>query len=88
MFRVDYRDLAIQQLGSVYEGSWSYGRVMRRNMIVVRAKSAGEHSSGFPTAREAPPKGFERTMVGYKAGSVYLQTDKGERRAFGELLHA
>jgi Eco57I restriction-modification methylase len=84
LFRVDYRDLAIQQLGSVYEGLLELQpRYAHEDMIVVRAKSAGEHSERILPAREAPPKGFERTMVGYKAGSVYLQTDKGERRAFG-----
>jgi type I restriction-modification system DNA methylase subunit len=84
LFRVDYRDLAIQQLGSVYEGLLELRpRYAREDMIVVRSRGAGSRLEKIIPMREAPPEGFERTATTYQPDSVYLETDKGERRAFG-----
>ncbi len=84
LFRVDYRDLAIQQLGSVYEGLLELRpRHAGEDMIVVRSRGTGSRSEKIIPMHEAPPEGFERTATTYRPGSVYLETDKGERRAFG-----
>jgi type I restriction-modification system DNA methylase subunit len=84
LFRVDYRDLAIQQLGSVYEGLLELRpRFASEDMIVVRSRASGNRAERIIPAREAPPAGFERTSTVYRRGSVYLETDKGERRGFG-----
>ena len=92
LFRVDYRDLAIQHLGSVYEGMLELRpRVAGVAMRVVRKKQRRRK----PAARYLPPAertikagtsipaGFERTDTVYEIGDVYLETDKGERRATG-----
>ena len=84
LFRVDYRDLAIQQLGSVYEGLLELRpRYAIEDLIVVRTRAAGKRTERIIPVRETPPAGFERTEKVYGKGSVYLETDKGERRAFG-----
>jgi hypothetical protein len=84
LFRVDYRDLAIQQLGSVYEGLLELRpRYARQNMTVIRSRGAGNRTERIIPASEPVPQGFERTATVYKSGSIYLETYKGERRAFG-----
>jgi hypothetical protein len=84
LFRVDYRDLAIQQLGSVYEGLLELRpRYAQEDMITIRSRGVGSRTERIIPARESLPQGFERTTTVYKTGSVYLETDKGERRAFG-----
>ena len=84
LFRVDYRDLAIQQLGSVYEGLLELRpRFAHQDMIVVRSRAAGNKSERVIAARAEVPQAYERTATSYRAGAVYLETDKGERRAFG-----
>jgi type I restriction-modification system DNA methylase subunit len=84
LFRVDYRDLAIQQLGSVYEGLLELRpRYATEDMIVVRNRTTGNKTERIIPMRETPPTGFERTEKIYGKGAVYLETDKGERRAFG-----
>ena len=90
LFRVDYRDLAIQHLGSVYEGLLEMRpKVADVPIRVVRRKSRRRGGRCQPpeertvTATAAVPKGFETTDVAYGAGAVYLETDKGERRATG-----
>ena len=92
LFRVDYRDLAIQHLGSVYEGMLELRpRVAGVAMRVVRKKQRRRKPAAryLPPAERtikagaAVPAGFERTNTVYEVGDVYLETDKGERRATG-----
>ena len=84
LFRVDYRDLAIQQLGSVYEGLLELRpRYAREDMIVIRSRGASNRTERIVPARATLPADFERTATIYRAGSAYLETDKGERRFFG-----
>lgn len=83
-FRVDYRDLAIQQLGSVYEGLLElHPRHARCDMRVVRARRGTSKKEIVQPAADPVPKGCEGTSIIYKAGSIYLATDKGERRRTG-----
>ena len=82
LVRVDYRDLAIQHLGNVYEGLLELQpHFATEEMIVVR-KAADDEESVIPT-RQAIPRGFAASDITYKKGSVYLLTEKGERRASG-----
>jgi hypothetical protein len=80
--RVDYRDLAIQHLGNVYEGLLELQpHFASEDMIVVR-KAAKDEERVIPN-RPPIPQGFVPLGVAYKKGSVYLLTEKGERRASG-----
>jgi len=82
LYRVDYRDLAIQQLGSVYEGLLELKpRFAASEMRVVR--SADGKQELITPALEPVPNGFIATNLFYGRGSVYLATDKGERRRTG-----
>ena len=84
LFRVDYRDLAIQQLGSVYEGLLELQpRHADVSMRVVRSTRANSRQELVVAASDAVPKNFEATALTYASGSVYLSTDKGERRRTG-----
>ncbi|MEO0696962.1 MAG: Eco57I restriction-modification methylase domain-containing protein [Pseudomonadota bacterium] len=84
LLRVDYRDLAIQQLGSVYEGLLelkpSYAA---EAMTVVRKQKGPSKEEKIQPAADTVPKGYEATGINYEPGNVYLATDKGERRATG-----
>jgi len=80
--RVDYRDLAIQHLGSIYEGLLELrSHYARDPMAVIRKRGNAEER----VIREAEPMpgGYERTQTRYRPGQVYLVTDKGERRSTG-----
>ena len=70
---VDYRDLEIRHLGSIYEGLLEYQlRHADQDMAVVK-DGKGE--------RIVPAE--EGQKVAFPAGSVYLVTDRGERKATG-----
>ncbi|MCG8408628.1 MAG: BREX-1 system adenine-specific DNA-methyltransferase PglX [Phycisphaerales bacterium] len=84
LFRVDYRDLSIQHLGSVYEGLLElHPRFAAENMVVVRKRGHDKRAELVQPETRAVPSGFELTDIRYEAESVYLETDKGERRSFG-----
>lgn len=84
LFRVDYRDLAIQQLGSVYEGLLELKpRYAEEVMRVVRSTRAGSNAELVISASDPIPSGYEATGTTYSAESIYLATDKGERRRSG-----
>lgn len=84
LFRVDYRDLAIQQLGSVYEGLLELKpRYASSTMRVIRSGHGGKTTELVVSTADPLPKGFEATEMNYEEGSVYLSTDKGERRKSG-----
>lgn len=82
LYRVDYRDLAIQQLGSVYEGLLELApRFAAVDMQVIR--SANDKQELVRPMADDLPNGFLCTGIVYKRGSIYLATDKGERRRTG-----
>ena len=84
LFRVDYRDLAVQQLGGVYEGLLELvPHYAMSDMTVVRQKGRVRKSELIQPANNPVPNGYELTDRIYKKDSVYLQTDKGERRSYG-----
>ncbi len=83
-FRVDYRDLAIQHLGGIYEGLLELHPCLAAERMVVYARRVkGVREETVKPESERPPSGYDRTDIAYAPGSVYLMTDKGERRAFG-----
>ena len=84
LFRVDYRDLAIQQLGNVYEGLLELQpRFASKAVKLIVRKKGGRRTERYIPSSNVTPKGFQETGVWYKEGAVYLATDKGERRRSG-----
>jgi type I restriction-modification system DNA methylase subunit len=84
LFRVDYRDLAIQHLGSIYEGLLELRpHHASERMIVASRRVQGRLEERVLPATAEVPDGFSLTDISYRKGTVYLQTDKGERRASG-----
>lgn len=73
---VDYRDLDVRHLGSVYEGLLEHR--LRYADVALRARSAGSGMVFEPLAG-----GVDPTASDIAAGSVYLLTDKGERKTSG-----
>ncbi len=70
---VDYRDLEVRHLGSIYEGLLEYRlRFAEVDLAVTRDKG-----------REVYAPADEDDAVEVIAGRVYLTTDKGERKATG-----
>ena len=81
---VDYRDLSINHIGSVYEGLIELlPKFAHETMIVIKSKSSKTQKEIFYPLSKPLPKGFIKTGIVYVKGSIYLQTDKGERRMFG-----
>ncbi len=82
--RVDYRDLAIQHLGGVYEGLLEiHPRYASVPMIVVRERTRERLVERTVPVSAGIPPGFDVTGITYEAGAVYPETNKGERRASG-----
>jgi len=82
LLRVDYRDLSIQHLGSIYEGLLELRpRYATVEMVVIR-QHRKKIERTIPSSRRALP-GFEITDRRYPPDSVYLETDKGERHSSG-----
>lgn len=82
--RVDYRDLAIQHLGGIYEGLLElHPRMAAERMLVWARRVRGVREEIVKPESEGTPSGYDQTDIAYAPGSVYLITDKGERRAFG-----
>ena len=69
---VDYRDLEIRHLGSIYEGLLEYRlRCAAEPLVIVRQKGKERYEPAAGAVPDVP------------AGQVYLVTDKGERKATG-----
>ena len=74
---VSYRELSIRELGSIYEGLLEHRpRVAEGEVCVVRD---GKAERIVP----ADEVGSRRVIGSYSTGSVFLETDKGERKATG-----
>lgn len=86
-YRVDYRDLQIQNLGTIYEALLElHPIVATKDVAVVRKKTpktATQPAEIFVAVGDGVPRGYEDTNIRYSVGDVYLATDKGERRATG-----
>src|SRR5205814_1347065 len=79
-----YRDLAVQQLGGVYEGLLELvPHYASSDMVIVRKRGSDQKSELVQPAGSPIPTGYELTDQKFKKDSVYLETDKGERRSYG-----
>lgn len=82
--RVDYRDLAIQHLGSVYEGLLELQpHHATERMLVVTRRVLGRDEENVIPVTQPVPSGWTVTEKQYQRGAIYVQTHKGERRATG-----
>ena len=80
---VDYRTLGVRHLGSIYEGLLEYQpRYSTEPMVAVRD---GKSERWVAEADLERPLGSRKTprVVRRDAGQVYLETDRGERKATG-----
>ena len=84
LFRVDYRDLAIQHLGSIYEGLLELQpKYALQDMVVISKRVQGQLEERYHAESEPIPRGWQLTGERCREGHVYLQTERGERRASG-----
>lgn len=84
LFPVDYRDLAIQHLGSIYEGLLElHPAHAREKMVVIWRRVQQRIVEDYCPASGPIPQGWQRTDQVYRQGSIYLKTERGERRASG-----
>jgi hypothetical protein len=74
---VSYRDLSIRELGSIYEGLLEHRPCYAIQDVAVIKDDKREK---FIPVTEL---GGRKVLKTYRAGSVYLETDKGERKATG-----
>ena len=75
---VDYRDLGVRHLGSIYEGLLEY-RLSRAREPMVAVKRNGREV----WAPESMIGAADRVLERCPAHGLYLATDKGERKATG-----
>jgi len=74
---VDYSSLDVRHLGSIYEGLLEYKlRVADEEMVAVKRRGKDQ----WTPASEAVSS---RVLESVQPGSVYLATDRGERKATG-----
>ena len=88
LFPVDYRDLAIEHLGGVYEGMLELQPARAAvPMAVVYKLKKGVREELYKTEPEArrliERQHYKRTGDPVPVGGVFLKTDKDERRATG-----
>lgn len=84
LFRVDYHDLVIQHLGAVYEGLLELQpHHATENMFVVSHRTSVREEERIVPLRAGIPEGFRATGEQIATGTIYLATEKGERRATG-----
>ncbi len=84
LFRVDYRDLAIQHLGGVYESLLELQPTIADvPMVVIQKRSRDGVEEKIVPDSSPLPDGFHKTDERFDRGMVFLQTNKGERRASG-----
>lgn len=84
LFRVDYYDLAIQHLGGIYEGLLElHPHYATDQMIVVKKRGQGKTEERVQAASKIVSREYQATGTVYQPRSVYLLTNKGERRASG-----
>jgi hypothetical protein len=81
---VDYRDLEIRHLGSIYEGLLEYQLRRAEQPLRVRVEKGREQYEPIETFKVSKTsKVWSSSAVTVQAGEVYLITDQGERKATG-----
>jgi len=81
--RVDYRDLAIQHLGNIYEGLLERKPLIAEQVMIEVRATRGDHRVNLIAENAPPEKGMETTGRRIPKGSVYLEVDRSERRSTG-----
>ena len=76
---INYRDLSVRHLGTLYEGLLEYRlNLVQREPVVVR--EAGGKRLFLPESQAHPIKKSETVL---EVGQVYFADDKGERKSSG-----
>jgi len=78
--RIDYRDLSVRHLGSIYEGLLEYKLFIAQERRVRRSDGKGGFT--FPKLSETKQKKGEEDNV-INVGEVYFAQSAGERKAMG-----
>jgi len=76
---IDYRDLSVRHLGSIYEGMIEYRLQIAEETLWARRDGKG-NVRFLRTGQDGAPR---RTDVEIKQGDVYFSQSPGERRATG-----
>ncbi len=75
--RINYRDLGVRQLGSIYEGLLEFKlRIAAEDLVVVKEKGK-EHY--LPKAKATE----KRALAEIKKGELFITNDRSERKATG-----
>ena len=77
---IDYADLAVRQLGSIYEGLLEHQAIAVAVDEMVLVKGPKDKAPVIVPRADA---GNRRVVERYPPGTVYLSNDKGERHAAG-----
>lgn len=78
--QIDYADLAVRQLGSIYEGLLEHQAIAVAVDEMALAKGPKDKAALIVRREDA---GGRRILETYPVGTVYLSNDKGERHAAG-----
>jgi hypothetical protein len=80
---IDFKSLGVRQLGSIYEGLLEFKlRIADEKKAIVREKNRDVYVS-FKTPGEKERERAESQGRIVKKGQLYLENDKGERKATG-----
>lgn len=83
---VDYRTLGVRQLGSIYEGLLEYQpRFASEEMVAVRDGKGEKWVAARNNAKDTKNAKGTKVIETRAAGQVYLETDRGERKATGSF---
>jgi hypothetical protein len=89
LFRVDYRDLAIQQLGSVYEGLLELRpRYAKQPMRVIRTRGTAAREELVVPASDVVPQGIRGDINHVSPGQHLSRYRQRGASPLRELLHA
>lgn len=77
--RIDFRDLSVRHLGSIYEGMIEYRLQIAEETLWAR-RDAKDNVRFLKTSQDGAPR---RNDVEIKKGDVYFSQSPGERRATG-----
>lgn len=83
MAPIDFKSLGVRQLGSIYEGLLEFKlRIATEKKAIVKEKSRDVYA---PFAELTPQQRERAESQGHvvKTGQIYLENDKGERKATG-----
>ncbi|MBM3238426.1 hypothetical protein FJZ31_19205 [Candidatus Poribacteria bacterium] len=82
---IDYRDLNVRHLGSIYEGLLEFKlKIAQQPLVKAREKGKDVYKPILDTGQIPPSPPLEKGGRGdFQAGDIYLTNDKSERKATG-----